>query len=128
MPLFTLVYIFIPLLIISILAFCVSLVLLIIKRKSLRKLSKNILIILLILSSIFILFSIVLFSGFYNQKTEYDITENQPENLTDWAEIYKVTLNSYLEQFTGLKEDIDFIAIDLIQTILIKNPLWNGLR
>jgi hypothetical protein len=34
-------------------------------------------------------------------------------NITEWAEIYKITLNSYLEEDTALNEDIDFIAIDL---------------
>ena len=32
---------------------------------------------------------------------------------TRWAEIYQITLDSYLEQDTALTENIDFIAIDL---------------
>jgi hypothetical protein len=34
-------------------------------------------------------------------------------NLTKWAEIYQITLDSYLKQDTALNEGIDFIAIDL---------------
>jgi len=44
-----------------------------------------------------------------------NVTENQinvMENFTKWAEIYQVTLNSYLKQDTALNEGIEFIAID----------------
>jgi hypothetical protein len=35
------------------------------------------------------------------------------ENMTEWAKIYQITLDSYLRQDTALNEDIEFIAIDL---------------
>jgi hypothetical protein len=38
---------------------------------------------------------------------------NDTENLSIWAEIYQVTLDSYLKQDTALNSKIDFIAIDL---------------
>ncbi|MCL2844525.1 MAG: hypothetical protein FWE23_03615 [Chitinivibrionia bacterium] len=38
---------------------------------------------------------------------------NTAENLTKWAKIYQITLNSYLEQDPALNENVDFIAVDL---------------
>jgi hypothetical protein len=42
-----------------------------------------------------------------------NLTGNSKENLTKWAEIYQITLDSYFEQDTVLNSDIVFIAIDL---------------
>jgi hypothetical protein len=39
--------------------------------------------------------------------------QNSTENLTKWARIYQVTLDSYFRQDTALNENIEFIAIDL---------------
>ena len=38
--------------------------------------------------------------------------ENDTQEITQWAEIYKITLDSYLLQDTALNENINFIAID----------------
>ena len=45
-----------------------------------------------------------------------NVPENQIDviqNQTKWAEIYQITLNSYLERDTALNHNIEFIAIDL---------------
>jgi hypothetical protein len=39
--------------------------------------------------------------------------KNNTENETNWAEIYQITLESYLGQDSALNENIDFMAIDL---------------
>ena len=49
------------------------------------------------------------FAGCSRTKTG---TEKLSE-LSDWVQIYQITLESYLEQDTALNENIDFIAIDL---------------
>jgi len=54
--------------------------------------------------------------GFIGCSRQRNSTENPTNgigNLTKWAEIYQVTLDSYLKQDTALNENIDFIAIDL---------------
>ena len=39
-------------------------------------------------------------------------TEKETQEITQWAEIYHVTLDSYLKQDTALNENIQYIAID----------------
>jgi hypothetical protein len=41
-----------------------------------------------------------------------NVTENTTLNLTKWAEIYQITLNSYLEQDTALNENIDLTTLE----------------
>jgi hypothetical protein len=43
----------------------------------------------------------------------YPQSNNDTESLSEWAEIYQITLESYLKQDTALNANIDFIAIDL---------------
>ena len=46
----------------------------------------------------------------------FSVCSRSKENtqiITNWAEIYHITLKSYLEQDTALNENINFIAIDL---------------
>ena len=43
----------------------------------------------------------------------YSQSSNDTENLSEWVEIYQITLESYLQQDTALNANIDFIAIDL---------------
>jgi len=42
----------------------------------------------------------------------YSQTVDNTENLTKWAEIYRVTLDSYLKLDSALNKNIEFIAID----------------
>jgi len=53
------------------------------------------------------------FIGCSRQKNGAENPKNDIGNLTKWAEIYQVTLDSYLKQDVALNENIDFIAIDL---------------
>ena len=53
------------------------------------------------------------FIGCSRQKNGTENPTNYISNLTKWAEIYQVTLDSYLKQDTALNENIDFIVIDL---------------
>jgi hypothetical protein len=58
----------------------------------------------------------VIVINFFGCSRSKNLSENimaEKENQTKWAEIYQITLNSYLEQDTALNENIDFIAIDL---------------
>jgi hypothetical protein len=50
-----------------------------------------------------------------SQPKKNNSTDNfqNTEEPTKWAEIYKTTLESYLQQDTALNQNIDFIAIDL---------------
>jgi hypothetical protein len=43
----------------------------------------------------------------------YSQSSNDTENLSEWVEIYQITLESYLHQDTALNANIDFIAIDM---------------
>ena len=52
------------------------------------------------------------FIGCSRQRNGTENPTNDIGNLTKWAEIYQVTLDSYLKQDTALNEYIDFIAID----------------
>jgi len=59
---------------------------------------------------------ITLLIGFIGCSRQRNSTENPTNsigNLSKWAEIYQVTLDSYLKQDMALNENIEFIAIDL---------------
>ena len=60
----------------------------------------------------------ICFSGCSRHRNGTVNIDNGTENqitlyLTKWAEIYQITLESYLAQDTALNENIEFIAIDL---------------
>ena len=57
--------------------------------------------------------SIIGFIGCTRQRNSTENPTNDIGNLTKWAEIYQVTLDSYLKQDTALNKNIDFIAINL---------------